>query len=434
MKNILIVCPRFPPANAADSHRVRLSLPYYAGEGWDATVLSVVDDSGGPEDGMLLESLPRESRIVRVPAWSERICRKLGFGQLDYRALIPLLLGGRRLLRQKHFDVVLFSSTVFLSFILGPIWKRFFGCKIVYDYQDPWYYGDERPYTRETVPGTWWKFRLGQAVARALELVALRAADHIISVSQGYVDALCTRYAFLSKDRFTVLPFPASRRDYEFVSLHRITQSVISADGKIHWVYAGRGGHDMHLALDALFGQLAALTELRPELRSSLRLHFVGTSYAPAGRSVKTLEPLAQKFGIAEMVIEQPDRIPYFEALSLYRQSDLVLMIGSEHSDYTASKLFNCILAGRKVLALFHHDSLVTTLSRQLPCAFLAAFGSQVATATFEGDIMRGLIWALTAGNYWPCDEGSLAPWLADASTRVQCEIFDRISRTLVHA
>jgi hypothetical protein len=424
MKNLLIVCPRFPPANAADSHRVRLSLPYYAGDGWDATVLSVVDDSGATEAGRLLESLPRESRIVRVPAWSERICRKLGFGQLDYRAFIPLLLGGRRLLREKHFDVVLFSSTVFLSFMLGPIWKRFFGCKIVYDYQDPWYYGDQQPYTKQTVPGAWWKFRLGQAIARVLEPVVLRAADHIISVSQGYVEALCARYAFLSKDRFTVLPFPASKRDYEFVNLHQINQSVISSDGKIHWVYAGRGGHDMHLALDALFGQLAALTELRPDLRSNLRLHFVGTSYAPAGRSIKSVEPHAQKFGIGEMVIEQPDRIPYFEALSLYRQSDLVLMIGSEHSDYTASKLFNCILAEKKVLALFHHDSLVSTLASQLPCVFLATFSSQTQAGAFESDVLRGLIWALTPGNYRPCDEGSLAPWLADASTSIQCEIF----------
>jgi hypothetical protein len=427
MKNILIVCPRFPPMNAADSHRGRLSLPYYAANGWDPTVLAVADNSGALEDGMLLKSLPKESRVVRIPIWSERVCRKLGFGQLDYRALIPLFASGTRLLRRKHYDVVLFSSTVFLSFILGPIWKRIFGCKIVYDYQDPWYYGNQQPYTKETVPGAWWKFKLGQAIARVLEPIALKAADHIISVSQAYVDVLCTRYAFLSKDRFTVLPFPASKRDYEFVDLHKITQSVFSPDGKIHWVYAGRGGHDMHLALSALFSQLAALTESRPDLRSTLRVHFVGTSYAPAGRGIKSMEPIAQKFGIAEMVVEQPDRIPYFEALSLYSKSDLVLMIGSEYSDYTASKLFNCILAGKKVLALFHRDSLVTTLAKDLPCVFLARFGPQIETGAFESDVKRGLIWALEKGNYQSCDERSLSPWLADLSTGVQCEIFDRL-------
>src|ERR1700682_6506215 len=115
------------------------------------------------------------------------------------------------------------------------------------------------------------------------------------------------------------------------------------------------------------------------------------------------------------MVIEQPDRIPDFEALSLSRQSDLILMIGSEYSDYTASKLLNCILAEKKVLALFHHDSLVTTLAKQFPCMFLATFGTQSEGRTFEGNVMRGLVWALTADNYQPCDERSLAPWLSDA-------------------
>jgi hypothetical protein len=425
-KNLLIVCPRFPPINAADGHRVRLSLPFYAANGWDATVLSV-EDRGAPEDRMLLQSLPEESRVVRIKIWPEAVCRKIGFGQLDYRSLVPLFVSGMRLLRRKKYDVVLFSTTVFLSFILGPIWKAIYGCKIVYDYQDPWYYGNKQPYTKQTVPGAWWKFRLGQAIAHLLEPIALRSADHIISVSEGYVEALCGRYSFLSKELFTVLPFPASKRDYEFVEQEQITQSVFAPDGRSHWVYAGRGGHDMHLALNALFAELAALTESYPDLHSALRIHFVGTSYAPPGGAVKSIEPIALKFGIADMIDEQPERIPYFEALALYINSDLVLMIGSEMSDYTASKLFNCVLSQRKVLALFHRDSVVTNLVKNLPCVFLATFGPQIERAAFEEEVRRGLKWALADENYRPCDERSLSPWLADASTKIQCDIFGRL-------
>jgi hypothetical protein len=332
-----------------------------------------------------------------------------------------------RLLRQRRYDVVFFSSTVFLSFILGAAWKTIYGCKIVYDFQDPWYYGDQQPYSKDTVPGAWWKFKLGQAIARVLEPIALKAADHIIAVSQAYVETLCQRYAFLSQAKFTVLPFPASRRDYEFASTNNITQSVFFPDGRNHWVYVGRGGHDMQFALNALFSQLAALVKSRPDLRSTLRIHFVGTSYSPAGHGVKSVEPIARKFGVSDMIVEQPDRIPYFEALTLYRDSDLVLLIGSEFSDYTASKLFNCVLSERKVLALFHCDSLVSTLAKNLPCAFLAAFGPQIETAAFENEVMGGLNWALAGENYRPCDELSLAPWLADGSTRVQCEVFNRL-------
>src|SRR5690349_998726 len=105
-KNLLIVCPRFPPINAADGHRARLSLPYYDANGWDATVLSI-DDDGALPDRMLLQSLPEGSRIVRTKSWPEAICRKLGFGQLDYRSLVPLFVTGMRLLRRKRYDVVL---------------------------------------------------------------------------------------------------------------------------------------------------------------------------------------------------------------------------------------------------------------------------------------------------------------------------------------
>src|SRR5262249_3531162 len=152
----------------------------------------------------------------------------------------------------------------------------------------------------------WWKFKLGQALAHLLEPITLRSADHIISVSKAYVEALCSRYSFLSKEHFTVLPFPASKRDYEFVEQNQITHSVFAPDGRNHWVYAGRGGHDMGLALHALFSQLAALTVSNPDLRSTLRIHFVGTSYAPPGRGVKSIEPIAHKFGIADMIEERP--------------------------------------------------------------------------------------------------------------------------------
>jgi hypothetical protein len=428
MKKLLIVCPRFPPTNAADSHRTRLSLPYYTENGWEPTVLAAEDDDSGQKDHLLAESLPNGSRVVRVRIWPEWLCRKVGFGQIDYRSFFPFLVTGIRLFRRTRFDVVLFSSTVFLSFILGPIWKRLYGCKVVYDYQDPWYYGDEQPYTKETVPGAWWKFRLTQIIAGVLEPIALKAADHIISVSQGYVETLRTRYPFLSNERFTVLPFPASTRDYEFVDLRQVHHTIFPADGKVHWVYAGRGGHDMQLALRALFGQLAILAKTRPELRASLNLHFVGTSYAPAGRGRKTIEPIAEQFGVADMIAEQLERIPYFETLSLYRESDLVLIIGSEAPDYTASKLFNCVLAGRKVLALFHRDSLVATLAKDIPNLYLATFDPGSDTAAFEADVMRGLLWALSKeSNLQRRDDRLLAPWLADNSTRTQCEVFNSL-------
>src|SRR5262245_28838150 len=125
MHKILIVSPRFPPKNSADLHRVRTSLPYYRRFGWDPTVLCLTPAScDGVEDPMLAESLPKDIKVVRAAAWSEEKCRRFGFGHLDYRCLIPLYRTGCELLGQDHYDVVFFSTTAFLTFLLGPIWKR----------------------------------------------------------------------------------------------------------------------------------------------------------------------------------------------------------------------------------------------------------------------------------------------------------------------
>jgi len=41
MKRVLIVSPNFPPINAPDMQRVRMSLPFYRDNGWEPVVLAV---------------------------------------------------------------------------------------------------------------------------------------------------------------------------------------------------------------------------------------------------------------------------------------------------------------------------------------------------------------------------------------------------------
>lgn len=425
MRDVLIVSPRFPPTNAADMHRVRLSLPFYRACGWNPIVLTAEDETDGARDDTLSRSLPDDLEIIRVKIWRADLSRKLGFGQLDYRAFVPLLRAGAQVIRKRKIQLVFFSTTAFLTFALGPIWKKRFGCKLVYDYQDPWYQGPVLPYTRENAPGSWRKYRLTQAIARKLEPIVMRASDHIISVSDGYVRMLQARYAFLTADHFTVLPFPASRRDYDIVEKQKIGHSIFAPDGRLHWVYAGRAGPDMDMALSILFQALAMLKRQSPSLASKVRLHFVGTSYAPAGRSHKVVEPIAQSYGVADLVEEHSERIDYFQVLALYRDSDVVLVIGSESADYTASKFFNCLLSGRPLLVLFHRDSLVMRLAAGHVGVHIAAFGA--SQSAFEQDVEAGLRWALTAPTRGEVDADDESPWLADRATRVQCAIFDRL-------
>lgn len=426
---VLIVSPRFPPTNAPDLHRVRVSLPHYRRFGWEVTVLCVdAETADGVHDEALGRSLRDDFRIVRVKAWSERRCRHFGFGHLNWRCVLPLYRAGTRLLRGERYDVVFFSTTVFTVFVLGPLWKRRFGCRIVYDFQDPWY--DERiHYTRETAPGRWMKYRLTRAVSKHLERFALRATDHIISVSEKYVTALCRRYPRLRPEQFSVLPFAGTQADYEFVRDHKVAARLPARDPMdVRWVYVGRGGPDMVPALSALFRYLAILRETDPAFANRLRVDFVGTNYSPAERTFKLVEPTACRYGVEEMVRETPERQPYFEALSLYETSDAVLLIGSIHDDYTASKLIPAVLSKKPILGIFHKNSLVSSIAADFPNVFLANFAKSPEEPGFAARLADGVAWLRTAKFDGISLDRRLKPWSAVEMTRRQADIFDRVS------
>jgi Glycosyl transferase 4-like domain len=428
MRKVLIVSPRFPPKNAADIHRVRMSLPWYRRFRWAPTVLCVDPATADSvDDPLLAQTLPPDVPVTRVRAWSEETCRRFGFGELSYRSVVALYRAGCRMLAREKYDVVFFSTTVFLTFALGPLWKRRFGCKVVYDFQDPWY--DERTiYTRETVPGSWWKYRVGQRLARHLEKFALESADHVISVSPGYVSDLMRRYPWLDRAKFTILPFPGSRHDYDFIHRHAIKQRIFDpADRSLHWVYAGRAGPDMDPVLRTLFQCLAHARARDPELGARLRVRFVGTNYASAQRTFKLVEPLAREHGVADLVEELSERIPYFETLSLYEASDAVLLIGSTFSDYTASKLLSCVLSKRPILALLHRQSLASDLAARFANVFLATFDASPAEPDFQAQVLKGIAWLRSPSFDATAIDAQIKPWSAEESTRHQCEIFDTV-------
>jgi hypothetical protein len=427
MRSVLIVSPNFPPVNTPDQHRVRTSLPYFAKFGWQPTVLAVTAETcEGIIDPLLQESVPADVEVCRVDAWSETRCRRFGFRHLDYRCLLPLFKTGSRLLRTRRYDVVYFSTTAFNTFLFAPIWKFLYGCKIVFDFQDPWYREGLGAYTKDNVPGGPIKFRLNQLVARFGEWFSMLAADHIVSVSRGYVKSLSQRYPRLKTTNFSVIPFGASESDYEIVRRNSVRQYIFkSNDGMTHWTYVGRGGPDMEGVLTALFRVLSELRQQRPDYFPRLRIHFVGTNYAPPGRTFKVVEPIAARWGVADIVDEHSERIPYFEGLAAMAESDAVLLVGSNSGDYTASKLLNCIMSERPILALFHADSLVSEIAGQFSSVYLATFRVDPRDPGFEAQIRAGIDWLCKGSVSISVPSNVIEPYLAEELTRQQCAIFD---------
>lgn len=108
------------------------------------------------------------------------------------------------------------------------------------------------------------------------------------------------------------------------------------------------------------FSGPAQLRASDPELAGRIRFAFVGTSNQPgaAGASAThRVTPIAREAGIADMVVETPERVPFIEALALQANAHVILMLGSDEPHYTASKIYPGMMSGRPFLSIFHQAS-----------------------------------------------------------------------------
>ena len=253
MKNVLIVSPRFPPVNAADHQRVRMSLPYFRKNGWEPTILCVSPQFiEGPQDPYLLDTVPMDICVESVSAIPQSLTRKMGFGGLTWRARRSVNRRGHHLLCKKKFDLIYFSTTEFGVLPLATEWKRKFGTPYILDIQDPWvndYYRNQgkRP------PGGILKHRITQSIASRQEPITLRNAAAVTTVSAKYETNLRAKYPFIDHVPFHVIPFGGPEYDFEILKNLDIQTSRGRSDGMQEWVYIGRAGVDMQFSLKAFF-------------------------------------------------------------------------------------------------------------------------------------------------------------------------------------
>ena len=407
---LLLVSPRFPPSSAADSQRVRMLLPHFSAHGIDVEVLAVDPASvAAPLDAWQANDLPADVPIHRVSGRSLRWSRFPGFGSVEARCLGALARAGDRLLAQKRFDRVLFSTTAFGCFRLGPCWRRRFGVPFVLDYQDPWVNDYYRDHPEVIPPGGRFKYALADRLHRHHEPRVLRECSGLIAVSASYLRDLHRRYPFIADLPALELPFPGAPEDFERLGLIPSSDLPFDPhDGLIHWVSIGRGGADLHTALSGLFEAIAR--HAPAELRQRLRLHFLGTSYAPAGRGIPSIAPFAARYGLGAIVEEQTDRLPLSLTLATLKAADALLVLGSNDPGYTASKLVPYLLARRPLLAVMHEQSLVCELVHRCGGGQLVSFSSNTKTELLASRIAGSWLASDRYAQVLPLDWQALRP------------------------
>ncbi len=359
---LLIISPHFPPVNTADMQRVRMLLPYFKENGWHVEVLAVSPEQvASPTDNWLLGGLPDDIPIHRVNALSLVWSRIPGLGSLGFRALYALKKAGDHLLSKKKFDLIYFSTTVFDAHLLGPGWKKRFSVPFVMDYQDPWVNDYYREHPRITPPGGRIKYKIIDALHRWSEPRVLKHCSGITSVSESYPKQLKARYPWLQKQPVLVQAFCGAKSDFERLNDARAENNNFDAtDGTVHWVYVGVMVSMMEFSLRSFFRALQCHGDKK--FLEKLQIHFIGTSYAPAGQGRPTVVAIAAEYGLESLIDEQCNRVPYSQALRYLKNADALLAFGTDDLGYTASKIYPYLLARRPLLAIFNKSSSVVGL------------------------------------------------------------------------
>nr|WP_294943198.1 hypothetical protein [uncultured Mucilaginibacter sp.] len=418
MKKLLIISPYFPPVNAADMHRVRTSLAYFHENGWQAEVVCI--DPAYTNiglDELLLKSVPPNIKIHRVKAISIKYTQKVGLGSLALRSLWYYRKYVNGLLKTQHFDLVYFSTTQFPVCILGAYWKKKFNIPYVIDMQDPWHshYYRDKPKAQQP-PKYWFSYRLN----KHLEPIAIKKASGLISVSEDYITTLKTRYPVISKIPAATITFGMYPPDIKIAAENQANFERILKPGFINIVYIGRGGADMHRAIEPLFNAIKNGLNADAAIFGRLRLYFIGTSYAPDGEGHPTIMPLAKRFGISDYVTEITNRISYYHTLATLMEADALFVPGSDDAKYTASKIYPYILTKKPLLGIFNANSSAIGILKEFGIGTVYDYESVSNYAIIE--FMKGL-----AGNPDALSDlppGALKKHSAQTKTTQQCQLF----------
>jgi hypothetical protein len=363
LKNLLIISPYFPPVNAADMQRIRMSLPYFSDNAWNAEVVTVDEMyTDISMDALLLQSIPSNIKIYKVKALNKNWTSKLGLGSIALRSLSFYKQKVNQLLKAKKYDLIYFSTTQFPVCILGSYWKKKFGIPYIIDMQDPWHsdYYIDKPKTQRP-PKYWFAYRLN----KYLEPVAIKNADGLISVSVDYIDDLKNRYPVIKNIPAVTITFGAFEPDMQIAEENHTSFTNLLDTQFTNIVYIGRGGVDMHQAITPVLEALKNGLINDKQVFKQLKFYFIGTSYAPAGQGKPSILPLAKQYGVEEHVIEITDRISYYHTLFTLQQADALFIPGSDDPKYTASKIYPYLLTQKPILAIFNQASSVIKIMRE---------------------------------------------------------------------
>jgi glycosyltransferase involved in cell wall biosynthesis len=425
---VAIVGADFSPSSLPPALRIRLFAQHLPEFGWEPVVITTdpkyYDWPVDPENEQLL---PDSLKIIRTGALPSRVTRKIGFSDIGIRSLWHHWCALRQLCRSGDIDLIFLPVPPNYGMALGRVvWARF-RIPYVVDYIDPVvteYYWNVPKVQRPP------KWQLVYRFNRLLEAFALRKVAHLTAVDRSYTCDVFKRCPWLCDNDTTGIPYGGEATDFEYARTHLRPNKIFdSHDGLQHVSYVGRGGPDMIPSLQAVFQALKLGIERSPGLFSRIRMHFVGTTYAPRAEDLYQVLPLAREAGVEDLVDEHPSRVSYLDAIQILLDSHALLVVGSESPHYTASKIFPYVLSRRPLLAIFHRESSVVQILRETCAGDVVQFSGESPPAGKVQEITTALekLLALPREYSPPTCWGAFERYTARAMAAELAGVFDHV-------
>lgn len=418
MKRLLIVYPHWPPSNLAGVHRGRLIANFSQEFGWDVTVLTVHEEHYEERlDPDLKKLVAGHISVIKTGAFPViKLFGKRLIGDIGIRSFFHLKRRMCRELRTGQYDFVWIPIPSWYSSLLGRKAKKSFHVPFGIDYIDPWVYqltADEPRGSR-----AWW----AQKVAQLLEPIAIRDAALISGVSAAYFKPAIDRN-FISIPEPTQVEMPYGFDPNDHRQTPSDPQIPWDGDSRRYILYAGAFLPHSEIFVRVLFQGLQNIKNAG-QWPPDLCFRFVGTGHRPGA----SISDLAKEYGVDEIVLEHPERLPFLDIQHLLRQSFGTAVIGSTEAHYTASKTFQCILAGKPVFAIFHEDSSAARFMQDAQAAnFLVTWNEQQSTE-FETEVHEKILaFANHRLEVWHPDLRSLDQYSSKESARALFTAIDSI-------
>ena len=424
-RTVVIVSPYFPPSSLAGVHRARHLAKHLPDAGWTPIVLCV-DPSYHEEclDPALAALVPQKTEVLNARALPVRLTRIFGVGDSGLRSLAFLRQSLMRVLSTRRISAVLITGSPYYPMLLAAEIKSRFDVPVVLDFQDPWVsaWGATQPLMS--------KAGLAHRIAGVLEPRVLRAADFVTSVSDAQNADMAARYAWLDTEKMSAIPIGGDPDDFAALRVMAPTQELLDGEPDyFHLSYVGTFWPRAEAPVRTLFRALARLRSTEPALAARIRLNFVGTSGQPNDTVTFRVRPIAESEGVADVVREVPQRLPYLRALNWFVRSRGLLLIGSDEPHYTASKIYPALMSGIPFVSLFHGASSAHAILAAAGGGCALSFDSGHELASLEAPLAKALRSLACAPDlFGVADPKAYASYQARAVSHQFGSIFDRLA------